>query len=204
MVLQLTSKFPKAVSPAIAEESRQYLRASLGERYRSPRELVTVVRTDKPIHLLAEIAHIERVLGGRAARRFGPSPRSRDRRRWHVVDALRASAWPLGSLSLSHKLGDGHRHLSASIGVLVESASGRPGLNTNFAGWVPRTSKRWTKFCDTAAVDLTAAGFRINEKESHFFQAGRWVESLSGTRALHQAEAFDRLLEAGADVIGGK
>ena len=203
-VVALTSSFPKAMLGATAKEVIQHLRASLGERYRSDPtgdRLVTAVRTDKPRQLLAEIANVEHVLGGRAARRLGPSPRSQDRRRWHVVEALRASSWLTGSLSFTRKIGDEHRHLGASIGVLVDSASGRPGLAANFAGWVPRTNKRWTQFCDNTAVGLTAEGFRVNEQEPCSFHFGRWVAGLSGTRALKQADAFDQLIEAGADVV---
>ena len=206
MVVQLTWKFPKAMPRATAEEAVQHLRASLGERYRnapSGDHLTTAVRTDKPKRLLAEIAHVEHVLGGRAARRFGPSPRSQDRRRWHLVEALRVSSWLIGSLSFLHKIGDEHRQLAGSIGVLVESASGRPGINANFAGWVPRTSKRWRKFCDDTAVGLTAKGFRVNAQESGFFQCGRWVAGLNDPRGLKQADEFDELLNTGADVVGG-
>lgn len=192
---------------ASAEEAVQYLHASLGERYRSVPTgdtLVTAVRTDKPKQLLAEIAHVEHVLGARAARRFGPIPRSQDRRRWHVVEALRASSWPIGSLSFSRNIGDDeHRQLRGSIGVLVESASGRPGLNANFAAWVPQTSKRWTQFCDNTAVGLTTDGFRVNEPGPLFFHAGRWVAGISGTRALKQADGFDELLDTGADLVVG-
>jgi hypothetical protein len=160
-----------------------------------------VVRTDQPRQLLAEIAHVEHVLGGRAARRFGPNPRSQDRGRWHVVEALRASSWLTGSLSFIRKIGDEHRQLRAGIGVLVDSASGRPGLDANFCGWVPRTNRRWTQFCKTTAVGFTAAGFRVNKQEPCFFHLGRWVAGLSGTRALKQADEFDQLIEAGADVV---
>jgi len=160
------------------------------------------VVSDKPKQLLAEIAHVEHVLGERAARRRGPSPRSRDHRRWYVVEALRASSWLLGSLSFGRKVGDTHRRITASIGVLVDSASGRPGLSANFAGWVPKTSRRWRQFCDDTAVGLTRQGFRVNEQTASFFQAGRWVAGLSDTRALKQADVFDELIERGADQIG--
>jgi hypothetical protein len=207
MVVALTSSFPEAMPPANAEAAVQYVHASLGERYRNDPpgdRLVTAVRTDKPKQLLAEVAHVEHVLGGRAARRFGPSPRSQDRRRWHVVEALRASSWRIESLSFSRKVGDKHRQLWASIGVLVDSASGRPGINANFAGWVPQTSKRWTQFCGDTAVGLAAKGFRTRPLEPCFFHAGRWVAGLSGARALKQADVFDQLLDTGADVVVGR
>jgi hypothetical protein len=198
MVVSLTWK------PSKARAALESLHASLGERYRSDptrTSLVVSVRTDRPARLLAEIAHVEQVLGAGAVRRFGPSPRSQDRRRWHVVDALRAGAWRIGSLTFSRSIGDEHRHLGASIGVLVDSASGRPGLNANVAGWVPRTSKRWRQFRDDTAVGLTAEGFRINEQSACFFHAGRWIAGLDSARALHQVDAFDHLLATGADVV---
>lgn len=106
----------------------------------------------------------------------------------------------IGSLSFSRKVGDKHRQLRASIGVLVDSASGRPGIDANFGGWVPRTSKRWTQFRDDTAVGLTAEGFRAAPPKLCSFHFGRWVTGVSGTRALKQADVFDQLLDTGADV----
>ena len=209
MVVQLNSSFPVAMPPAVKEQAIQYLRTSLGERYRDAPDapgqgrLWAKVRTDKPKQLLAEIAHVEHVLGGRAARRFGPSPRSQERRRWHVIEALRASSWLIGSLTFGRMVGDKHRALCASIGVSVDSETGRHGLNANFGGWVPRANKPWTQFCDNAAVGLTAEGFRVNQQEPCFFNFGRWAAGLSGTRALKQADGFDQLLDTGVDVVVG-
>ena len=205
MVVALESTFPEGFPKAIADEAVQGLLAALGEGYRNEpqgRRVVRIVRTDQPKPLLAEVAHVEHVLGARVAKRFGPSPRSQDRRRWHVVEALRASSWQIGSLSFSRRVGDQRRQLWASIGVLVDSASGRPGIDASFVAWVPRSSKRWSQFCNDTTAGLAAEGFRAAAREPRFFQIGRWVADLSGTRALTQADRFDQLMEAGADVIG--
>ena len=85
--------------------------------------------------------------------------------------------------------------------MLVDSANGRPGIAANFTGWVPRTTRRWTQFRDDTAAGLTADGFRVNAQEPRFFHVGRWGAGLSVTRALKQADVFDQLIEAGADVF---
>jgi hypothetical protein len=200
MVVQLTPSFPTDTPRATADEIVQHLRASLGERYRrdpAGDRLYRVVRTDEPRPLRAEIAHVEHVLGRRAARRFGPSPRSQDRRRWQVVEALRAS-WPLGSSTFTRRIGDEHQRLFASIGVLVESATGRPGLAANVGGWVPRATKRWTQSSCAAAAGFAATAFRVYERTPSSFFAGRWGAGLSPARASKQADAFDQWLDASA------
>ena len=204
--IQINCTFPNAMPRATAEEVMQHLRTALGERYRGdPKRdsLVVGMRTDKPTRLLAELARVEHVLGGRAPRQFGPSPRSQDDRHWYVVEALRASSWWIYSLSFSHKVGDERGQLWPSLGVGVDSDRGQPGLNANFAGWVPRTSKRWRQFRDHAAACLTAKGFRVTEPRAEVFHAGRWLAGVNGTRALKQADEFDELLAIGADVVGG-
>ena len=204
MVVQLAFSFREDTPRAIATEIVQHVRASLGERYRGhPRgdHLVGVVRDGQPRQLLAEIAHVEHALGGRAARRVGPSPRSKDRRRWYVVEALRAWSWPITSSSFARTIGDEHGHLHASLGVLVDSASGRPGLAANVDGWVPRTNRRWTRFCERTAANLAATGFRVGNQKACEFHFLRWVEGLSRARASKQADELEHWLEAGADVV---
>lgn len=205
MVISLTPSFPKRASAANVADTLQFLRSCLGDRYHgSPLKdgIWMKVRADKPKQLLADIAHVERVFGKRVAKRFGPSPRSQDHRRWYVVKALRASSWQLGSLRFSREMGDKQWGLGASIGVLVDDASGRPGLSATFAGWVPRPSKRWTRFCDDTALALTRDGFHLDERTASFFCATRSGARLSGTRALKHADVFDELIDRGVDAIG--
>ena len=64
-----------------------------------------------------------------------------------------------------------------------------------------RTSKGWTQFYGDIAVRLTAEGFRDVASEPRAFQFLRWIASLSGTRALKQADEFDELLETGAYIV---
>jgi hypothetical protein len=202
MVVQLAFSFPVATPPAIKEQARQHVRTCLGERYRDrQQQLVAVIRTGKPKQLLSELAHVEQVLGGRAPKRFGPSPRRKDRRLWHVVEALRASSWLVSSLTFTRKLGDERRGLHASIGVIVDATDGRRGIAANVGGWFPQSSKRWRKFRDDTVLRLTAEGFRAAAQEPRFFHLGRWVAGLTGTRASRQADAFDQLLDSGAGLF---
>lgn len=205
MVIALTPSFPKSTRAANVADALQLLRSSLGDQYDvSPLgdSIWMKVRSDKPTQLLADIAHVEHVFGQRLARRFGPSPRSQDHRRWHVTEALRASSWQLGSFGFSREMGDKQRGLGARIGVLVDSASGRPGLSATFAGWVRKPSKRWTRFCDDTASALTRDGFHIDERTASFLCATRWGAGLSSTRALKQTDVFDELIDRGADQLG--
>jgi hypothetical protein len=198
MVITLTPSFPKAPRAATCADALELLRSCLGERYRiSPLgdSVFTKLRSDKTKQLLAEIVHVERVFGERIARRFGPIPRSRDQRRWYVVEALRASSWLLGTLSFSRKIGDEQRGLGANVSVIVDSA--RAGLSVHFGGWVPKTSERWTQFCDATAARLTTDGFRIDEQTPSFVHAGRWIAGLRGARALQQADVLDELIDRG-------
>jgi hypothetical protein len=199
-VLSLTPTFRKGTRRKTKAEVVQSVRALFGERYRTDPlgdSVWTKLRTDEPAHVFAEIEHVERVLGGPSAKRIRTGPRSQDGRRWHIVNTLRSKSWHVGSLTFSRKVGDRAQQIWPSIGVLVDSATGRPGLSANFAAWVPEPNERWTKFSDDTTHRLTANGFTLNEKEPRSFQAGRWIPGLSGARALKQAQAFDHLVGLG-------
>jgi hypothetical protein len=204
MVVTLTPSVSKAASAPTVADALEWLRSSLGEGYSvSPQgnSILTKVHSDKPTPLLAELARVETIFGGRVARRPGPSPRSSNDRRWYVVEALRASSWGLGSLGFCRNVGDERRAIAARIGVLVDSASGRPGISANLGGWVSQTNKRWTQFCDDTIVGLTKEGFRVEAKTPSLFSAGRWIAGLSGARALKQADLFDKLIASGAGAV---
>ena len=204
MVIALTPSFPKSAKAPKVAKALEFLRSALGDRYWvSPPgdSILTKVRSDKPRQLLAEIAHVEVIFGGPVASRPGPSPRSSDDRHWYVVEALRASSWVLGSLGFCRNVGNQRRSIAARIGVLVDSASGRPGISANFGGWVAQTNKRWTQFCDDTVVGLTEQGFRVDEKSPSFFSAGRWMAGISGAHALKQADRFDELIASSASAV---
>jgi hypothetical protein len=197
MVVTLTPSVSKAASAPTLAGAVEWLRSSLGDQYSvSPQgnSVLTKVHSDKSTRLLTEIARVETIFGGRVASRPGPSPRSSNDRRWYVVEALRASSWGLGSLGFCRNVGNQRRAIAAGIGVLVDSASGRPGISANFGGWVPQANKRWRQFCDDTVVGLTKEGFRVEAKTPSLFSAGRWIAGLSGARALKQADLFDKLI----------
>jgi len=204
MVVALTPSVSKAASAPTVADALEWLRSSFGDEYWvSPLgdSILTKVRSDKPTRLLAELARVETIFGERVARRPGPSPHSSNDRHWYVVEALRASSWGLGSLGFCHSVGNQRRSIAARIGVLVDSASGRPGISANVGGWVSRTNKRWTQFCDDTIVGLTKEGFRVKANTPSLFSAGRWLEGLSGARALKQADLFDKLIGSGAGAV---
>lgn len=187
-VLQVVPSFPKGTPPATVDEASRQLRSSLGERYgriQGHPALFAKVMTDKPRHILAEIAHVEHALTGRAATPVSAGPRSPDHRLWHIVEALRASSWLISSLSFSRMIGDERRALHASINVTVDAARGRGGLGATIGSWTSRTNKRWTRFCATAATGLAADGFRVDEQSPQVFHAG------ASDRGSEQHPCFD-------------